>query len=203
MSVPPLKRVLEAALAAAGEPVTLDRLGALFPDAPPEPEALRAALDELAEEWQGRSVELVQVAGGYRLQVRSEFAPWVSRLWEERPGRYSRALLETLALVAWRQPITRGDIEAVRGVSVSSGIVRTLLERGWIRVVGHRDVPGRPALYATTRDFLDYFNLHSLADLPPLPDPGQGPSMQEQDNAGAPAPEEGGGDDGTTTEVPR
>src|SRR5690554_4573769 len=115
-----------------------------------------------------RGYELVEVASGYRFQVRSEYAPWASRLWEERPQRYSRALLETLAIIAYRQPITRGEIEDIRGVAVSTNIVKTLMEREWIRVVGHKDVPGRPAMYATTRQFLDHFNLTSLAELPPL-----------------------------------
>jgi segregation and condensation protein B len=122
----------------------------------------------LERDYQDRGIELAQVAGGYRVQVRKETAPWVARLWEEKPARYSRALLETLSLVAYRQPITRGEIEDIRGVAVSTNIVKTLTEREWIRIVGHRDVPGRPALYATTRKFLDYFGLRSLNDLPTL-----------------------------------
>jgi len=132
------------------------------------PEAVLEALSGLERDYRERGVELVEVAGGYRIQVRREVAPWVARLWEERPARYSRALLETLALIAYRQPITRGEIEEIRGVVVSTHIVRTLVEREWVRVVGHRDVPGRPALYATTRGFLDYFGLRSLDELPPL-----------------------------------
>ncbi len=170
MSSPPsLSHILEAALLAAGAPLSVERLQELFPEEErPERAALEAALEALASEYEGRGIELIRVAGGYRIQVRAAVAPWVARLSEERPARYSRALLETLALIAYRQPITRGEIEEVRGVAVSTNIVRTLLERDWVRVVGHRDVPGRPALYATTRQFLDYFGLRSLGDLPPL-----------------------------------
>lgn len=167
-----LKNVIESALFAAGGPLSVERLESLFtpdePDEQPGREAIRAALDALRVEWEPRGIELVEVASGFRFQVRATMAPWVSRLWEERPTRYSRALLETLALIAYRQPITRAEIEDIRGVSVSSSIVKTLLEREWVRVVGHRDLPGRPALYATTRQFLDYFNLKSLDDLPTL-----------------------------------
>lgn len=164
-----LRRIIEGALLAAGRPLDLRQLQQLFdPLHQPDADRLRAALDAIAEGSAGHAWELRHTASGYRLQVRAEFAPWVSRLWEEKPRRYSRALLETLALIAYRQPVTRGDIEAVRGVAVSSETIRTLLEREWIRVVGHRDVPGRPALYATTRQFLDYFNLSSLDQLPPL-----------------------------------
>ena len=169
MAAPELKCILEAALLAVGEPLTEERLLALFDlDRRPSREAMRAALAELARDYERRGVELVQVAGGYRLQVRQSLSPWISRLWEERASRYSRAQLETLALIAYRQPITRGEIEEVRGVSVSSAIIKTLSERDWIKVLGHREVPGRPALYGTTREFLDYFNLTSLSDLPPL-----------------------------------
>ena len=165
----PVKRILEAALLAAGGPLTLDRLLELFEEEEcPQRSQVAAELEALVEDYQGRGIELQQVAGGYRFQVRSEYAPWVARLWDEKPARYSRALLETLALVAYRQPITRGEIEEIRGVSVSTNIIKTLTERDWVRVVGHRDVPGRPALYATTRRFLDYFGLRSLNDLPPL-----------------------------------
>jgi len=170
--MPELTAILEAVLLAATEPLSLDRLLNVFPEIErPDRTALRAALAELATACEGRGVELVEVASGFRLQVPADFAPWVSRLWEERAANYSRALLETLALIAYRQPITRGEIEAVRGVSLSSGIMRTLQERGWIKVVGHREVPGRPALYATTHAFLDYFNLKSLSELPPLATP--------------------------------
>lgn len=164
-----LRRIVEGALLAAGRPLDLRQLQQLFdPLQQPDVDRLRAALDAIAEDSAGHAWELRHTASGYRLQVRAEFAPWVGRLWEEKPRRYGRALLETLALIAYRQPVTRGDIEAVRGVAVGSDTIRTLLEREWIRVVGHRDVPGRPALYATTRQFLDYFNLSSLEQLPPL-----------------------------------
>jgi segregation and condensation protein B len=147
----------------------LQRLEELFEESErPERSELLAALAELEADCQERGYELKQTASGYRFQVRAELARWVGRLWEEKPKKYSRALLETLALIAYRQPITRGDIEQIRGVAVSSDLVRTLMEREWVRVVGHRDVPGRPALYATTRQFLDYFNLASLDQLPPL-----------------------------------
>lgn len=166
---PGLKAILEGALFAAGGPLTLEQLQSLFGEEErPERAALASTLAELAEDYQGRGIEIAQVAGGYRVQVGAEVAPWVARLWDEKPARYSRALLETLALIAYRQPITRGEIEDIRGVAVTTQIVKTLIEREWIRVVGHRDVPGRPALYATTRRFLDYFGLRSLNDLPPL-----------------------------------
>ncbi len=167
-----IERVVEAVLLAAAQPMSVDRLVAVFrPDELPEGDprqAVRSALSEIEYALDGRGYELKRVASGYRFQVRQQLSPWVSRLWEEKPPRYSRALLETLALIAYRQPATRGDIEAVRGVSVSQNIMRSLLERGWIRAVGQREVPGRPALYATTRSFLDYFNLKSLEELPPL-----------------------------------
>jgi len=164
-----LKNIVEAALLAAGEPLSLDRLLGLFPeDQHPERDALRQALAALDEECASRGIELKEVGSGFRFQVRSELADWVGKLWEERPPRYSRALLETLALIAYRQPITRAEIEEIRGVTVSTHIMKTLQEREWVRVVGHRDVPGKPAMYATTRDFLDYFNLKSLDELPTL-----------------------------------
>jgi segregation and condensation protein B len=169
MSKPSLKNIVEAALLAAGEPLTLDRLQDLFPDSErPERAALRQALDDLAEDLAGRGIELKEVASGYRLQVRQDLAPWIVRLWEERPARYSRALLETLAIIAYRQPVTRAEIEEIRGVSIGTPIMRTLQEREWIRIVGHRDVPGRPAMFGTTRRFLDYFNLKGLDELPTL-----------------------------------
>lgn len=164
-----LKSILEAVLLAAGEPLSLTALAAVFTDEErPSNAEIGKALDELTADYNERGLELKEVASGFRIQVREDTNPWVARLWEERPQRYSRALLETLALIAYRQPITRGDIEEVRGVSVSTNIVRTLQEREWIRVVGHRDVPGKPALFGTTRAFLDYFNLGSLDDLPSL-----------------------------------
>jgi segregation and condensation protein B len=164
-----LASLLEAFLLASGKPQGLDRLYELFEEAErPEPPVFKKALDLLRKTCDNRAFELVEVASGYRLQIREKYAPWVGRLWEERPQRYSRAMLETLALIAYRQPITRGEIEDVRGVAVNSNIVKTLLEREWIRVVGYRDVPGRPAMFATTKGFLDHFNLKNLDDLPPL-----------------------------------
>lgn len=169
MSETGLVQILEGALMAAGEPVSLKRMSQLFDDLErPADEDIKAALEEVAARCDGRGYELVKVASGYRFQVRQNLSTWVGRLWQERPQRYSRALLETLSLIAYRQPITRGEIEEIRGVAVSSNIIKTLQEREWVRVVGHRDVPGRPAMYATTRQFLDYFNLQSLEDLPPL-----------------------------------
>lgn len=165
---PPLTDILEAALMAYGNPLSLERMQSLFEQPQPSKQQLETALAELQQHYAQRGIELVEVASGYRLQVTASTAPWVARLWEERPQRYSRALMETLALIAYRQPITRGDIEDVRGVVVSSSIIKTLVERDWVKVVGHRDVPGRPALYATTKEFLDYFSLKSLADLPTL-----------------------------------
>jgi segregation and condensation protein B len=163
-----LKNIVEAALLAAGEPLSVDRLYSLFEEEQPEKKAIKAAIEALQADCEGRGVELRELASGYRYQAKSDVSRWVSRLWEERAPRYSRALLETLALVAYRQPITRAEIEDIRGVAVSSSIMKTLMERGWVRIIGHRDVPGRPALYASTKEFLDYFNLKSLDDLPTL-----------------------------------
>jgi len=164
-----LAPLLEAFLLASGKPQSLDRLFELFEEGErPEPAVFKKALTLLAKSCDGRAFELKEVASGYRLQIREKFSPWVGRLWEERPQRYSRAMLETMALIAYRQPITRGEIEDVRGVAVNSHIVKTLLEREWIRVVGYRDVPGKPAMFATTKVFLDHFNLKNLDDLPPL-----------------------------------
>jgi segregation and condensation protein B len=164
-----LKHLIEATLLAAGRPVTSDQLLELFDERErPTSEELRAALDLLAAEYESRGIELIEVASGWRVQVRARCADVVSRLWQERPSRYSRALLETLALIAYRQPITRSEIEEIRGVSISSTIMRTLQERNWIRVVGHREVPGHPELLGTTREFLDYFGLRSLDQLPTL-----------------------------------
>ena len=164
-----LKHIVEAALLASGRALDLDALAALFDEAgAPDRATLHAALDELVADYEGRGIEVREIASGWRIQVRASYAPWVSRLWEEKPGRYSRALMETLAIIAYRQPITRGEIEDIRGVAVSTNIVKTLLEREWVRVVGQRDVPGRPSLYATTRHFLDYFGLRSLDELPTL-----------------------------------
>ena len=164
-----LKKIVEAALLAAGRPLSIEQLQALFGEHErPDRAAFKAALESLEAEFQERPIRLIEVASGWRIQVREEMAPWLSRLWQDRPARYSRALLETLALIAYRQPITRGEIEDIRGVAVSSNIMRTLMERGWVRIVGHRDVPGRPGMYATTREFLDYFGLKKLDELPPL-----------------------------------
>ncbi len=164
-----IKNIIEAALLAANHTLSIDRLLGLFIDEnQPSRDDIRQALAELTTDYEDRGVELKEVSSGFRLQVRIEFAPWVARLWDERPPRYSRALLETLVLIAYKQPVTRGDIEDVRGVAVSSHIIKTLLEREWVRVLGHREVPGRPSLYGTTKQFLDYFNLKSLEDLPPL-----------------------------------
>lgn len=171
MSVAPdlLKRIVEAALLAAAKPMTVAQLQALFDDEEkPGKAEIEAAVEDIQTELTERGFELVTVANGWRFQVCQDMAPWIGKLWEEKPQKYSRALLETLALVAYRQPITRGEIEEIRGVAVSTHIMKTLVERNWIKVVGHRDVPGRPSMYATTRDFLDYFNLKSLDQLPTL-----------------------------------
>ncbi|WP_168015877.1 SMC-Scp complex subunit ScpB [Halomonas salinarum] len=165
----PLDQILEAALLAAGEPLSTERLESLFDDHERPPRGdLREALGRLGERLESGALELIETASGFQLRIRQRLSPWVSRLWDERPQRYSRALLETLALIAYRQPVTRGDIEEVRGVAVSTSIMRTLTERGWIRVVGQRDVPGRPSVYATTRGFLDDFGLKTLEGLPPM-----------------------------------
>lgn len=171
MSIAPelLRKIVEAALLAAGKPLSVSQLQMLFEDEEkPSGAEFEAAFEDIQNDCRDQGFELVEVASGWRFQVRQELAPWISRLWEEKPQKYSRALLETLALVAYRQPITRGDIEQIRGVAVSGQIMKTLLERDWVKVVGHRDVPGRPAMYATTREFLDYFNLKSLEELPTL-----------------------------------
>jgi segregation and condensation protein B len=169
MDIEYLKRIVEAALLAAGNPLNLNQLNSLFPpDEQPGHGPLREALAALDAELADRAVELKEVGSGFRLQIRSNLMPVISQLWTEKPPKYSRALLETLAIIAYRQPITRGEIEQIRGVSVSSNILRTLQERDWIKVIGHRDVPGRPELIGTTRAFLDYFNLKSLDELPTL-----------------------------------
>lgn len=164
-----LQRIIEGALMAVGRPLSVQQLAELFDEAErPEPDAIREALEAIRAATQDRGYELIEVASGFRFQVVASVAPWVGKLWEEKPQKYSRALLETLALIAYRQPITRGDIEDIRGVAVSTNIIKTLLEREWVRVVGHKDVPGRPAMYATTRRFLDYFSLRNLDQLPSL-----------------------------------
>lgn len=170
-----LKKIVEGLLLASNEPLSVKRILEVFSDQEifgdsekPDLEEIQAAIDEIAADCRDHGFELKEVASGWRYQVRQELALWIGRLWDERPVKYSRAILETLALIAYRQPITRGDIEEIRGVAVSTTIVKTLMERQWVRIVGHRDVPGRPALYATTRQFLDYFNLKSLDELPSL-----------------------------------
>jgi segregation and condensation protein B len=164
-----LKSILESLIMASARPISVDKLLEVFAETErPDRKTLNKALAALATDYEGKSVELKEVSSGYRFQIRKDYADWVSRLWEEKPARYSRALLETLALIAYKQPITRGEIEKIRGVSVSAQIMKTLQEREWVNVVGHRDVPGRPAIYATTKEFLDYFNLTSLEELPTL-----------------------------------
>jgi len=215
---PHLKSILESVLLAAGKPLNLEQLLAVFDDGEkPAIDDVRKAIEALREDYAERGIELVEVASGFRIQVSRAMEPWVSRLTEEKPVRYSRALLETLALVAYRQPITRGEIEDIRGVSVSTSIMKTLQEREWVRIVGHRDVPGRPAMYGTTRQFLDYFNLKGLDDLPTLMElrdidtinaelelawPGQPPA----DAAGEDSAEEGGpvsdADEGVAVHLP-
>jgi segregation and condensation protein B len=170
MEINKIKNILEAVLLAAERSLTVVQLEALFEldEERPTRDEIRQALHEMADDYESRGFELKQVASGFRLQVRQEFSTWVGRLWEEKPARYTRALLETMALIAYRQPVTRGEIEEVRGVSVSSNIIKTLLERDWIKVLGHKDVPGKPTLYGTTKEFLDYFNLQKLDQLPTL-----------------------------------
>jgi segregation and condensation protein B len=200
-----LKNIVEAALLAAHQPLTLPMLAALFQDTDAvSHEDLARAVETLGQACEGRGIELQEVASGFRYQVREDVHPWVSRLWAERQTKYSRALLETLALIAYRQPITRGEIEQVRGVAVATSIMRTLEEREWVRVVGYRDVPGKPALFGTTRQFLDYFNLKSLDQLPTLaeireiadPDP-QLALASSRDDAGNPPDAPSDPSDGT------
>ncbi len=165
-----LKNTLEAVLMAADSPMNISDLSKIFEldVEPPDRGAIRKTLEELQQDYQDRGFELVEVASGFRMQVQEKYADWVNRIFDEKPQRYSRALLETLAIIAYRQPITRSEIEDIRGVAVSSNIVKTLQEREWVRIVGHRDVPGKPSLLATTKEFLDYFNLKKLSELPPL-----------------------------------
>ena len=164
-----LRQILEAAIMVSDKPMDISHLEKLFDEKErPHRDEIRAALDEITTDCRDKGFELVKVSSGYRFQTKQSLSAWVSRVWEEKPKKFSRAMLETLALIAYRQPTTRGDIESVRGVSVSSDIIRVLDERGWIRVVGHRDVPGKPELLATTKEFLDYFNLKSLDQLPSL-----------------------------------
>ncbi len=181
MEVTEIKYFVEAALLAAARPLSVDQLQSLFDEhSAPDKAQIREALAALQEEYEPRGIEVAEVASGFRMQVTTRMADRLHRLWEEKPPRYSRALFETLALIAYRQPITRGEIEEVRGVSVSPNIVRSLLEREWVRVVGHRDVPGRPAMFGTTRQFLDYFGLKKLDDLPPLADLADWESLRVQ-----------------------
>lgn len=181
MDTTEIKHFIEAALLAAGRPLSIDQLKGLFDGrSAPEKAEIRRAIAELNDEYSERGIVITEVASGFRTQVKAAMADRLHKLWEERPPRYSRALFETLSLVAYRQPITRGEIEEVRGVSVSSNIIRTLLERDWVRVVGHRDVPGRPAMFGTTKTFLDYFSLKKLEDLPPLADLSDWESLRVQ-----------------------
>jgi len=181
------KRILEAALLTASEPLGITELKRLFDDELGA-EVLKALLGELREEWSGRAVELVQLASGWRFQTRAEFRPYVERLFPEKPPRYSRAVMETLAIIAYRQPVTRGDIEDVRGVTVSTQIVQSLEARGWIDIVGHRETPGRPALYATTKKFLDDLGLRTLEELPPLEEIAQTLQLEPANAPAAEAP---------------
>jgi len=171
MDVKTLKPIIESLIMASARPISLERILSCFAEKEvPDKKIIRSALKLLAEDYAklNSSVELKEVSSGYRFQVRKEYSLWAAKLWEEKPARYSRALLETLSLVAYKQPISRGEIEKIRGVSVSTQIMKTLIEREWVHIVGHRDVPGKPAIYATTKEFLDYFNLVSLEELPPL-----------------------------------
>jgi segregation and condensation protein B len=206
-----LKNVIEAALLAAARPVSVSELAQIFDEqSRPTTKELRALLDQLAADYEGRGVTIRETANGYRFQVRSEFAHEVSRLWPDRPKKYSRALLETLALIAYRQPITRAEIENVRGVAVNPEIIKTLMERNWVRVVGHRDVPGHPELLGTTAEFLDYFSLKSIEDLPPLAELKSLSDLNLQlplpvaatDGNGAEAPAEGTADGAEVAMVP-
>jgi segregation and condensation protein B len=176
-----LKLILETALLTSSEPLSINELKRLFEEEL-SPEILRKVLDELRHDWEGRGVELVNVASGWRFQTKPEFQKFIDRLNPEKPPRLSRAVLETLAIIAYRQPVTRGDIEEIRGVAVSSNILKTLEERGWVDAIGHRDVPGRPTLFATTKIFLDDLNLRSLGELPPLEDVGSLPSLDIEGN---------------------
>lgn len=183
MDAEEIKYFIEAALLAAGRPLSVDQIQSLFDGRmTPEKSEIRAAVAALGEDYEPRGIVIQEVASGFRLQIKSNMADRLQKLWEERPPRYSRALFETLALIAYRQPITRGEIEEVRGVSVSANITRTLIEREWVRVVGHRDVPGRPEMFGTTKTFLDYFGLKRLDDLPPLADLADWESLRVQLN---------------------
>ena len=170
MEMEKLKPILEALFAASDKPLSVNQIFDLFNGDLDQPgkDEIRQGIHELTEQYQKGGIELKQVASGFRFQVKADFETWVARLWEQKPPRYTRALMETLALIAYRQPVTHGEIEDIRGVSVSSNIIRTLQERDWVKALGHKEVPGRPTLYGTTREFLDYFNLKSLNELPTL-----------------------------------
>lgn len=188
-----IKYFVEAALLAAGQPLSVDQLQSLFDDgAAPEKAQIRQAISSLLEEYEPRGFTIKEVASGFRVQIQSDMVERLQKLWEQRPPRYSRAMFETLALIAYRQPMTRGEIEEIRGVSVSSNIIRSLLEREWVRIVGHRDVPGRPEMFGTTRQFLDYFGLKKLEDLPPLADLSDWESLRVQLNLPAVEDDEAG-----------
>lgn len=198
-----IKYFIESALLAAGRPMNVDQLHALFDAASaPEKSEIRRALHELGQDYERRGIAIVEVASGFRVQIKPGMVERLQKLWEERPPRYSRAFFETLALVAYRQPITRGEIEEIRGVAVSSNIVRSMLERDWIRVVGHRDVPGRPAMFGTTKAFLDYFGLKKLDDLPPLADLSDWESLRVQLNLPDVSADEGQEETGEVTAFP-
>ncbi|HET6630019.1 MAG TPA: SMC-Scp complex subunit ScpB [Woeseiaceae bacterium] len=198
-----IKFFIEAALLAAGRPLSIDQLQNLFDaNGQPEKSQLREAITALQSEYEHRGLEILEVASGFRTQIKASMADRLQKLWEERPPRYSRALFETLALIAYRQPMTRGEIEEVRGVAVSSNIIRSLQERDWIRVVGHRDVPGRPAMFGTTKGFLDYFGLKKLDDLPPLADLADWESLRVQLNLPAVNDEEAEPESAEVMELP-
>lgn len=181
----PLKNIVEGLIMAAGEPLSVEEIFRILQsnDETLEIKTVREIINELVQDYNNRSLELREVASGWRFQVRHELSPWIAKLWEARPPRYSRAFLETLALIAYRQPITRAEIEEVRGVSVGTNIVKTLLEHEWVRVAGYKEVPGRPALYITTKKFLDHFNLKSLQDLPPLIEFTESPEVEQKIDA--------------------
>ncbi len=162
------KKIIEGAILASEQPLSIEQIGKIFENEALEVTAIKAYIDCISAEYQGRAIELIEVASGYRFQIRQEISPWIQKIWLERPTKYSRALLETLALIVYRQPITRAEIEDIRGVAVSTNIMKTLQERDWIKIIGYKEVPGKPALYVTTKQFLDDFNLKGLAELPPL-----------------------------------
>ncbi len=198
-----LKNIVEAALMASGKPLSIKVLRSLFEEgAEPERKEIVEVLRELQSESEGRGYEIIEVASGWRMQVRQDLSTWINRLWEEKPARYSRALLETMSLIAYRQPITRGEIEEIRGVAVSTNIMKTLQEREWVRLLGHKDVPGRPAMYGTTRKFLDYFGLRTLEELPTLMELKELGAMNGEFELEQEEPEMGGdGDDSSRADL--